>query len=127
MNVIHILYVLLLHAVLIITFPQTVEWIFEFDSASLFVRRNSTEFTWSSDDVDIADLWSVDEFMLISGWMAVSTCRCLRWAFNIAAWEPSQTEWMLAVQSIQHEELEKANGFYFRNDIKAAVVSHVQS
>ena len=48
-----------------------------------------------------------------------------RWAFDTAAWEPTQEEWTRAAQCVQPEEKERIGKFMFKEDAKLAIVGRL--
>lgn len=46
----------------------------------------------------------------------------IRWAFNAKAWKPTQSEWLLASQSIQPEEKTRIGKFHYQRDAKSSMI-----
>lgn len=49
----------------------------------------------------------------------------VRWAFNLANWQPSEPEMLLATSCLQPEEKERIGRFVFKRDFKASLIGRL--
>lgn len=51
--------------------------------------------------------------------------RPIRWAVNVAKWQPTCKEWIQGLSAIQTEEKERIQRFVYRNDAKSALLGRL--
>ena len=49
----------------------------------------------------------------------------LRWAFHSGTWQPTRSEWLMALRSVQPEEMRRIQNFAFQRDAKASVAGRL--
>uniref|UniRef100_A0A915INY7 4'-phosphopantetheinyl transferase N-terminal domain-containing protein n=1 Tax=Romanomermis culicivorax TaxID=13658 RepID=A0A915INY7_ROMCU len=61
----------------------------------------------------------------------MTTAKTIRWSFRLSQWEPSSSngqdlaDWSKILSSIQPEEIERINGYYFKESAKSAAIGRL--